>query len=338
MLMSASAQKVSVFGLELGSRYDAYTVLSAVGNRGSFLDPASYKKDSMYSEYLDEMAFGNVRVNATKSCPLLLFQFLVDGPLLSASFNYDLESGSSEDVMKSVFDDAFAKFPDLQKAETDQPDTELYKRVDVSGTSVQVNRGFLPDGRLHFVEVVYYDAALLRAFADAVEALPKIQNEFYGLEFGETVYTTTLTKAVGDRGRYERMISEDGFKVHVFRDIAFAGKVWDFGEFGVANDGTKFYSFKVYNSYSTKGADKKESDKQYGTYKENLVLKYGSAEENVSDWGDKSLTFAGGNGISVSLFNENGKYSDGSAGRFVGLDYFTRSVVSELAEKARKEL
>lgn len=332
------AQQVSVFGLAIGSRYSSMDIISAVGSRGTLGDANQLASNTGVSEYMTTLAFINVKMGKDNVCPLVLFRSLNDATLLNVSMNYAKDDGLSAESLQAVFDGVKSKFPGLAAVETSSGEDEAYLHSEPSGTSVRVNVDRDSGGALCNVEVIYYDTVVLKSLVEAIDALPKIQDEFYGIKFGTKVYMTSLTNAVGDRGKYERMLVQDGYKLHTFRDIAFAGKVWDYGEFGVLSDGSTLFSFKVYNSYSTKGADKKDAEKQYGDYKVKMVSKYGPVAENVNEYGDKSLVYDGSNGVSVNLFNESGHCSDGSSGRFVGLDYYLRSVVLSLARKASAEL
>ncbi len=336
--ISMNAQRVSIFGLEIGGKYSAMDIVSAVGNRGSFVDASLLESNTGIGEYLNTMAFINVRMGKDGACPLMLFRSLNDATLFNVSLNYAKDDNLSAEALQAVFDGVKSRFPGLSRVEASDGVAETYVLSEPASTSVRVNVEREEDGNLSDVEVIYYDSDAMKKLLAAIEAMPKIQDEFYGLKFGTRTYMTSLTKAVGDRGRYERMVAQDGYKLHIFRDIAFAGKVWDYGEFGVLADSNRLFSFKVYNSYTTKGADKKESEKQYGDYKGKLASKYGAVAENSSEYGDKSVLYDGSNGTSVSLFNENGRCSDGSAGRFVGLDYYLRADVSNLARKASSEL
>lgn len=336
--ISMNAQRVSIFGLEIGGKYSVMDIVSAVGNRGSYADASMFESNTGIGEYLNVLAFMNVRVGKDGVCPLMLFRSLNDATLFNVSMNYSKGDNLSAEALQAVFDGMKSKFPGLSRVGTSDDGAETYVLSEPAATSVRVNVEREEAGGLSNVEVIYYDSGSLKKLLAAIEAMPEIQDEFYGLKFGSRTYMTSLTKAVGDRGRYERMVTQDGYKLHIFRDIAFAGKVWDYGEFGVLADGNSLFSFKVYNSYTMKGADKKESEKLYGDYKAKLMSKYGTVVENAGEYGDKSVLFDGSNGASVSLFNESGRCSDGSAGRFVGLDYYVRSAVSSLMRQASREL
>ncbi len=178
-------------------------------------------------------------------------------------------------------------------------------------------------------------AALYSDFATTV--LPTIQDTFLGLKMGSHQTASTIKSAVGHRGTFLSENSDIYGKTVTFKDITFAGKVWDFGDFCLTENG-ELYDLRVSISLTDyKSDDLKEANRTYDSFKTKLEEKYGTTEEK-SDEDGKSIGYIGNNGIGLILSNSRNKSKSGEYRRYVTLEYWHTTIYSQLYNQSNDEL
>lgn len=150
---------------------------------------------------------------------------------------------------------------------------------------------------------------------------PHIQDSFFGIKLGQKYDFNRVKTAVGIKGDFVRIQRvADGNNV-IFSNVSCAGKIWDYGEFFLTNEG-QFAQFEIYDSLDQSLYERREAKKTYKDLKALLEKKYDDTFAVEDDRGlEASTQYLGENQIFLEVYTKSNKSSGGSYRQYVGLKY-----------------
>lgn len=157
-----------------------------------------------------------------------------------------------------------------------------------------------------------------------------IQDTFYGMKLGSTVYANTIINKVGNLGSYTDVEYYAASNLVRFQQITFAGKQWSSAYFGLNKMG-RLYCFHLADHFTKRTS----AIEQFNHFKNILDSKYPDSnfdEEkmDVRYWGDNGI------GVMLSL-----SYSESRAGTYyyyLQLEYAVVDLAIEVEQKQNLEL
>ncbi len=335
--VAANAQQAipdEFFGLKFGNIYSLEEVISHVGDNGNYnkTDNSIEFNSVKWLGYL----FDDVTYDGREypSMGILKLTSNVFGGVFFSLSNEDIPENQS---LESIYDELSKELSEkYELIDTPNQFPNIISKIsmDENGNAVMLSYGKWDKGDMITVGYISF-AALYSDFATTV--LPTIQDTFLGLKMGSHQTASTIKSAVGHRGTFLSENSDIYGKTVTFKDITFAGKVWDFGDFCLTENG-ELYDLRVSISLTDyKSDDLKEANRTYDSFKTKLEEKYGTTEEK-SDEDGKSIGYIGNNGIGLILSNSRNKSKSGEYRRYVTLEYWHTTIYSQLYNQSNDEL
>ncbi len=335
--VAANAQQAipdEFFGLKFGNIYSLEEVISHVGDNGNYnkTDNSIEFNSVKWLGYL----FDDVTYDGREypSMGILKLTSNVFGGVFFSLSNEDIPENQS---LESIYDELSKELSEkYELIDTPNQFPNIVSKIsmDENGNAVMLSYGKWDKGDMITVGYISF-AALYSDFATTV--LPTIQDTFLGLKMGSHQTASTIKSAVGHRGTFLSENSDIYGKTVTFKDITFAGKVWDFGDFCLTENG-ELYDLRVSISLTDyKSDDLKEANRTYDSFKTKLEEKYGTTEEK-SDEDGKSIGYIGNNGIGLILSNSRNKSKSGEYRRYVTLEYWHTTIYSQLYNQSNDEL
>lgn len=330
--VSANAQQAipsEFFGLKYGNTYSLEEVISHVGDNGRY---SSTNFSEFESLELSGYLFENVTYcGRTYTSMTIHFHSKVFVGIIFSISNTE-RSQSFNSIYHELDNELSDKYDMIDYPVSNDEINKI--SIDDNGNAVAIGYRESHNGN---IAVITY-LSLTTLFSDITnKVLPTIQDTFFGLKMGTRQTTSTIKWAVGDKGT---LLSEDKDiygKTITFKDITFAGKVWDFGEFRLTENG-ELYDLSVQISLKDYGFDDlKEANRTFESFKTKLEEKYGTAEEKTDEAG-KRISYIGNNGIGLMLSNERSKSKGGDYRRYVTLEYWHTEIHSQLYNQSNDEL
>ena len=150
---------------------------------------------------------------------------------------------------------------------------------------------------------------------------PHIQDSFFGITLGQKYDFNRVKTAVGIKGDFVRIRRDADGNTVTFSNVSYAGKIWDYGEFFLTNEG-QFARFCIYDSLGQSMQEKREAKKTYKDLKALLEKKYDDTVAVEDDRGlEASTQYLGENQIFLEVYTKSNKSSGGSYRQYVGLEY-----------------
>ena len=202
---------------------------------------------------------------------------------------------------------------------------------DADGMTVSLNK------EENHVSLLYSDNKHIEMAINSL--LPDIQDKFFGLKLGHKYSVADVRARVGTKGSFEGSRRQAVGTVVAFSDVAYAGKIWHYGEFMLTDEG-ELAKFSIYDSLDDYYDERKEAKGIYERFKESLDKKYSSAiYPDVEDDGtDMSASYRGANGIYLKVYNRRAKSEGGLYRRYVGIDYTHIGINNRTIEINESEL
>lgn len=171
-----------------------------------------------------------------------------------------------------------------------------------------------------------------------LKLFPHIQDTFLGLELGQKYDIEEIRTSVGLKGDFIRLQREATGNTALFTKVSYAGKIWDYAEFGLTNDG-HFAIFIIYDSLGQSLDEKREAKKTYKHFKALLDKKYDGTISIEDDQGLKASTYyKGSNGIFLEVYTKSRKSSGGSYRQYVGMTYLYEGIQQTIDDAIENEL
>ena len=326
------------FGLKFCEKYTPEQLKDAMKNNGTYFEIDNSEPYDMNGMQYLRYGFQDVTYDGRKY-PLLVLMTSLNGALSMVDFCIPNDSANSAalDSTYNVIRNELSKDYELTSFPVqDHPEIERFFTIN-NGVTLRVDK-YTENGQTNSIEISY--VSLLAGFIGAFESeRPEIQDSFFGMKMGSTQTRSTIEKYVGYKGKYlnEEYISNGN--TITFKDVSFAGRIWDFADFYLTEDGILYearfnMSYEDYGSYSDEW---KQAQSTYDYYRQKLNEKYGEKEESDSDEG-KYTTFIGKNDMAVIVSNERGQSKGGSFRRYVSLDYIQTEYFKQQNNKSDNEL
>ncbi len=263
----------------------------------------------------------------SKNYPEYRFNFTTTGELRWATQIYDTSCGLPSVVFQQLADSLSSIYSMTPIEGSDG----LQCLFEESGLTISLAK---EEGN---VMLLFADMSSLR---DAVSTLsPTIQDTFLGLKLGNK-YTLEKVKAlVGIKGDFLNSNRTANGTLVSFKKVAYAGKIWDFGEILLSHEG-EFSKITIYDSLEDFYEERNDAKSTYDSYKESLDKKYRTALYPITEEKGQnfSSTYLGSNGIALELYSRRGKTANGNYRRFVGLDYTHLGILNRNLEAMEDEL
>lgn len=324
------------FGLKYGNTYTLEQVKTHVGDNG------------VYVETDESIEFGSMKWTgysftdadfSGRRYPAMVIMMLTSDVFGGLMLAYPEASLPAERTIDSIYDE-LQKDLSRQYTFVDMPldDSGATAKVslDDKGNSIILSRNKSDEGEV--VSITYISFSMM--YSDFTSnALPTIQDTFFGMKMGSIQNVSSIKSALAHKGEYLDEQYDSSGKSISFTKLIFAGKTWDYGNFKLSDKG-ELYGISAYDSLSdgySYDDEKKEAERIYNSYKEKLDSKYGKCEENTSDDG-KSVVYLGGNNMAIILSNERSKSQGGSYRRYVRIDYIQTAINGRLSESSDDEL
>ncbi len=335
--VAANAQQAipdEFFGLKFGNIYSLEEVISHVGDNGNYNktdDSIEFNSIKWLGYLFDDVTYDG---KVYPSMSILNFTSNAFGGIIFKFTNDNIpENQSLESIYNELSKDLSGKY-ELIDTPNQFPNIISKISMDENGNAVTLSYGKLDKGDM--ITVAYFSFAAL--YSDlATTVLPTIQDTFFGLQMGSRQTASTIKSAVGHRGTFLSENSDIYGKSLTFKDITFAGKVWDFGDFCLTENGELYYLRVSISLTDYKPDDLKEANRTYDSFKTKLEEKYGTTEEK-SDEDGKSISYIGNNGIGLILSNSRSKSKSGEYRRYVTLEYWHTTIYSHLYNQSNDEL
>lgn len=326
------------FGMKFGIVYSLDEMKGHVGSAGTFVQ----EEDSLEVGAINYKGYIFREVNYNDRCyPSMALMVLEHGMFGGVMFTFTTDDISEDRSLETIYgglkrslEEEYGEFE--ERPVNDYP--ELCRLACFhDGMCLRLDK-WLTNNEIRTISISYI--SMFATLADAYSAaFPTIQDTFFGMKMGSRQTTYSVRSAVGRRGEYlEEKLTSYGKKV-IFKKMIFAGETWDYGEFGLTEDGELFDVY-VYDSLKDGyGYDdeKKEAERTYTSYKNKLDEKYGSQKENDDD-GGKYVCYVGHNDMAIILSNKRGKSSGGEYRRFVGIDYIQTEINKKVSSLNDDEL
>lgn len=332
----ASAQQKTFFGLTLGNNYTQEEVNKIIPETTGGLYSVTEWEDG--SAEISEIKIALLKdivppIMATvtprkisRKTPLYRLNFDTSGGLRGVSLIYDNSCGLPSIVYQQLADSLSKIYP-----MTPHENKEGLQCLDVDGMAVTLTK------EEDSIILLYSDASYIEKIVSNI--IPPIQDKFLGLKMGEKYSVEKVKTLVGMKGDFmESERTAVGTRL-IFSKMAYAGKIWDYGEIILSLDGA-FYKISIYDSVNDYYDDRTEAKSIYNNYKETLDKKYGGAVGPVVEekGEDLSSTYLGSNGIWLELYTRRGKSSGGNYRRYVGMVYSHMGIISQFQEATENEL
>lgn len=335
--VSANAQQAipsEFFGLKYGNTYSLEEVISHVGDNGRYIksdDSIEFNSIKWIGYLFDDVTYDGKEYPSMSI--LKLTSNVFGGVFFSFSDENIPENQSLESIYNELSKDLSEKYA-LIDTPNQFPNITSKISIDENGNTITLSYAKWDRGDMVTVAYVSF-AALYSDFANTI--LPTIQDTFFGLKMGSRQTVSTIRSAVGHKGTF---ISEDndiyGTTI-TFEDMAFAGKIWDFGDFSLTEKG-ELYKLRVSISLTDyKEDDFNEANRTFESFKAKLEDKYGPTEEKTDEDG-KRISYIGNNGIGLMLSNNRSKSKGGDYRRYVTLEYWHTEIHSQLYNQSNDEL
>lgn len=340
----ACAQSKSFLGLTLGKTYTEEDVRSVIGrstngayevtywsDRTSSIQEIKEEVNTRSASFAADVILSPITVSVApvqsgKGRPTYMFSLSSKNELRSVLLAYD-ESCGLPSLVYWHLADSLSAFYHMEPIENGIG-LQCY---DAEGMTISLRK---EDA---YVLLSYSDNSYIEKAIN--QLLPIMQDTFLGLKIGNKYTIERIKSTIGSKGRFvdsERTAS--GMRI-TFADVAYAGKLWDYGDFMITHDG-EFSKFSVYDSLMDYSDERKEAKGIYEQYKESLDKKYSnSVYPSIEDDGiNISAMYKGSNGIGLILYNKRDKTTGGSYRRFVGMDYMHIGISTRLQESIESEL
>lgn len=335
-LNTVSAQPVYHFGFKLGDVISSENIISAMSTYGTYFEPEESDDDDICFSY----CFKDV-VNKENKYDIVYFQSLKNGKLVKVGYGFvgndRMDSRTLEDIYKSIADTIAVKYNMIEFSDS----TTYYSLVSLGSVPTVSLVKSMEDGKDVSIELIYTSAQdlFLEAFKDINLGYPDIQDQFFGMKFGDKLKAYEIKDALASKATFLQQKREGDGTSYVFTDVVFAGNVWNYGTLAVTT-GDEFYYCSFYDtwpdgySYDDERRDAKNS---FDRLKSRLDEKYGEVEIDTDDMGSYAR-YIGGNDVILILSNKRSQSSGGSYRRYVELTYVHRGIVNKQKEVSDDEL
>lgn len=326
------------FGMKFGTAYSLDEMKDHVGYAGTFVQEVDNTLEFGDVNYPKGYVFKNVSYN-DRCYPSMAFLILEHGTFGGVGFTFTKDNIQEDSSLETIYDGLKRSLEDEYGAFDEVEDSLALVRLTNFHSSVSLKLDKrLVNNEITRIDIVYF--SMYASLKDIYSAtFPTIQDTFFGMKMGARQTTYSVRSAVGRRGEYlEEKLASYGKKV-IFKKIIFAGGTWDFGEFGLTNDG-ELFDVNVYDSLNdgySYDDERNDAERTYTSYKNRLDEKYGSPYENEDDSG-KYVCYVGSNDMAIVLSNKRGKSSGGEYRRFVGIDYFQTEINKKVSSRSDDEL